>query len=240
MELVRELRAFLRAALYAPVPRDHTESDAAYRRRRVVATATLVVGALVLAWTLRIEPGDPAFYAGSIALGVVWMAGSFVSGTLHLGFANTRAGNRYARPWVQSLALGSLLVAVFVAGALVVGQVPFLRRPIDDLLDHARFGSLAAVAVITAFNGVAEELFFRGGLYAAIGRHHAVAISTIVYAAVTAGAGNPWLVLAAAALGLVTGLQRRVTGGVLGPIITHVMWSGSMLFLLPPIMEALR
>ena len=34
-------------------------------------------------------------------------------------------------------------------------------------------------------------------------------------------------------LGCVTGLQRRVTGGILGPIITHLTWSLGMLFLLP-------
>ena len=46
-------------------------------------------------------------------------------------------------------------------------------------------------------------------------------------------AGIPLLVLAAAILGLVVGLQRRVTGGILGPTITHLTWSLGMLFLLP-------
>jgi uncharacterized protein len=34
-------------------------------------------------------------------------------------------------------------------------------------------------------------------------------------------------------LGLVVGLQRRASGGILGPILTHCTWSLSMLFLLP-------
>ena len=34
-------------------------------------------------------------------------------------------------------------------------------------------------------------------------------------------------------LGVVVGLQRRASGGILGPILTHVTWSVSMLFLLP-------
>ena len=55
---------------------------------------------------------------------------------------------------------------------------------------------------------------------------------------VTAAAGIPLLVLAAALLGLVVGLQRRVTGGILGPIITHLTWSLGMLFLLPPVLNA--
>ena len=39
-------------------------------------------------------------------------------------------------------------------------------------------------------------------------------------------------------LGLVVGLQRRVTGGILGPIVTHLTWSLGMLFLLPHALSA--
>ena len=139
---------------------------------------------------------------------------------------------------MQSLALGVLLLAVFLAGAVVVARIPFLREPVDELLDHAQFGSLALVAVITAVNGVAEELYFRGALYAGVGRRHAVLVTTVVYALVVATSGIPLLILAAAIVGLVVGLQRRVTGGILGPIITHLTWSLGMLFLLPPTLGA--
>jgi membrane protease YdiL (CAAX protease family) len=47
--------------------------------------------------------------------------------------------------------------------------------------------------------------------------------------------GNPRLVFAAATLGLVLGLQRRASGGVLAPILTHITWSTLMLFVLPPL-----
>jgi membrane protease YdiL (CAAX protease family) len=234
---VAELRAFARAALVTPVPRDHTESDAAFRRRRVVALVTLVVGAVLLTLALRIEPGDNLFYLATLALAVVWAVGAFASGPLHLGRAHTRAGAGLARPVVQSLSLGALLLAVFLVGGFVVARVPWLGDPVRELLDHARLGSLALVAVITAVNGVAEELYFRGALYAAVGRRHAVLVTTVVYALTTVGAGIPLLVLAAAALGLLTGLQRRVTGGVLGPIITHLTWSLGMLFLLPVVLS---
>ena len=114
-----------------------------------------------------------------------------------------------------------------------------LKSAIDDVLDHARYASLWVVALITLVNGVAEELFFRGAVFAAIGRGRAVAWSTLLYAAATLASGNGMLVFAAVVLGLVVGLQRRVTGGVLAPIITHVTWSMSMLFLLPPLFRAL-
>ena len=63
-------------------------------------------------------------------------------------------------------------------------------------------------------------------------------ISTLVYTLVTAAAGIPLLVLAAALLGVVAGLQRRVTGGMLGPVVTHLTWSLGMLFLLPVVLDA--
>jgi ABC-type multidrug transport system permease subunit len=50
--------------------------------------------------------------------------------------------------------------------------------------------------------------------------------------------GIPLLVLAAVIVGLVVGLQRRVTGGILGPIVTHLTWSLGMLFLLPHALSA--
>lgn len=228
-----ELGRFARAALVDPVPRDHRESPAAIRRRQVVVLATLVVGFALLTWALRTPPGSSAFYVATLALAAVWVAGAVASGPLHLGRARTRTGRIDARPVVQPVVLGVALLLVFLAGALVVGRIPLLRGPVEELLDHARFGSLLAVALITAVNGVAEELFFRGALYAALTRHP-VAVSTIAYTLSTVGTGVPLLVLAAAALGLVTGLQRRVTGGILAPMITHVVWSLGMLLLLPP------
>lgn len=231
-----ELRRFFLAALVVPVPRDHSEPDPAFRRRRVVAGATLVVGLAVSAWALRIPPGDDQFYPATFALAGVWAVGALLSGPLHLGRAHPRGGEGPSRPVVQSLVLGLLLLAVFLVGALVVARVPALREPVDGLLDHARFGSLPVVAVITAVNGIAEELFYRGALFAAVGRRHAVLVTTTLYAVVSAGSGIPLLVLAAAILGLVVGLQRRVTGGILGPTITHLTWSLGMLFLLPPVL----
>ena len=89
--------------------------------------------------------------------------------------------------------------------------------------------------MITLVNGVAEELFFRGALFAAIGEWHPVLISTVLYASATIAGGNPVLVFAALVLGTVVALQRRASGGLLAPILTHITWSLSMLLVLPPI-----
>ncbi len=235
---VAELRAFVNAALIQKVDRDHRDPDDVFRRRQVVVAVTFVVGTAVLAWALRITPGDPLFYVATLGLAAVWIVGALLSGPLHAGMGRTRRGEQ-TRPVVQSLALGALLLAVFLLGALVVARIPLLREPVDQLLDHARFGSFAAVLAITFLNGVVEEIYFRGALYAAIPRHP-VALTTVLYALTTVGSGVPLLVFAAAVIGVVTGLQRRVTGGFLGPIITHVVWSTGMLVLLPPALSLTR
>lgn len=240
MNPLTELRAFLTAALVTKVPRDRRDPPAVLRRRRVVSALTLLAGAALLGWSLSLRPGDPLFYLGTAALALTWVVGAALSGPLHLGRAHTRAGTAYARPVVQSLALGILLLGIFLAGAFLVARVPSLRWPVDDLLDHARVGSLALVLLLTVVNGIAEELFFRGALYAAVPERWTVAATTVVYALTTVVAGVPLLVLAAACLGLVCGLQRRVTGGVLGPVITHITWSTGMLLLLPPLLTTLR
>ncbi|NUR15219.1 MAG: CPBP family intramembrane metalloprotease [Dermatophilaceae bacterium] len=235
---VAELRAFVNAALIQKVDRDHRDPDDVFHRRQVVVALTFVLGSAVLAWALRITPGDPLFYVATLALAAVWIVGALLSGPLHAGMGRTRRGEQ-TRPVVQSLALGALLLAVFLLGALVVARIPLLREPVDQLLDHARFGSFAAVLAITFLNGVVEEIYFRGALYAAIPRHP-VALTTVLYALTTVGSGVPLLVFAAAVIGVVTGLQRRVTGGFLGPIITHVVWSTGMLVLLPPALSLTR
>jgi hypothetical protein len=204
-----------------------------------VAAVTLLVGGTALAMTLRATSGDPAFFRLGFALAGVWAVGALCSGPLHLGSAHTRAGG-VARPVVQSLALAVLLLVVFLAGAVVVAQLPLLRDPVLSLFDHARTGPLPLVVALTVVNGVAEELFFRGALQSALPAEHAVSGTTALYTLTTVGSGVPLLIPAALALGLVTALQRRVTGGILGPAITHVTWSTGMLLLLPPILNLAR
>jgi uncharacterized protein len=47
--------------------------------------------------------------------------------------------------------------------------------------------------------------------------------------------GNLMLAFAALVLGTVVGMERRASGGVLAPILTHVTWSTTMLLVLPAI-----
>lgn len=206
------------------------------RRRLLVVVVTLVVGMSVSAWALRIPAGDARFYPATALLAAVWLTGAFASGPIRVGREPFRRG----RPVLSSVLTAAALAVVFCAAAVVVARIEPLRDPVDELLAHATLGNLAAVALLTALNGVAEECFHRGAVYSATNRIHPVVVSTVVYAAATAASGIPLLVVAAVVLGLVTAVQRRCTGGVLGPIITHVTWSMVMLFALAPILDAAR
>lgn len=232
----RELRGFATGALWRPVGRQQGDEGRAVVRRRVVAATTFVVGVALVTLTLRIRPGDPLFYPVGIALAAVWTAGAFLSGPVGVGRIVARRG-RTVVPVLQPFVVGLVLLALFLAGAAMVAVVPLLREPVEGLLDKARYASLPVVWAITAVNGVAEELFFRGALQPAIPARYAVPVTTLLYTATTVGSGVPLLTLAAFLLGMVTCLQRRMTGGVLAPVITHVTWSTGMLFLLPSVLD---
>jgi len=166
------------------------------------------------------------FYLSTLGLATVWTVGAFLSGPLHLG--RTTKG----RPILMPVVYAALLAGLFVVGGLVVRQVPALEAQVRHVLDHADEGSVPLLVVITALNGVAEELFFRGALYAATTRYPVI-VTTLAYAAATLATGNVMLAFAALLLGALVGLERRATGGIQAPIITHVVWSVSMLYLLP-------
>lgn len=220
-------------ALIDKVDRDHQEPDERFRRRRVVIVIVLVIGAVLLGFSLAARPGDTVFYLLTFALAVTWAVGGFASGPLHLGYIPFRGAMR--RPILTGITLGFTAAAVFIAGALVVRQIPPLHDYVENVLAHARFGSMGLVTLVTVLNGIAEEIFFRGGLYAAIGRRYPVPISTAIYAIATLATGNPMLVFAAVTLGFVLAAQRRASGGIIGPVLTHVTWSLVLLFALPPL-----
>lgn len=223
----------VRRTLWDPAPRDHHETAAALRRRQRVAGVTVLVGVVVLGVSLRIRPGNPWFYAATLVLAVVWTVGAFASGPLHLG-RTWRGREPGPRPVLVPLVYGALLSVVFLAGALAIRQVPALDHQVGHVLDHVDQGSLLLLAVLTALNGLAEELFFRGALYAATPRLP-VTVTSTVYVVATLATGNAMLALAAVLLGILVGLERRATGGIQAPIITHVVWSLTMLLALPVI-----
>jgi len=219
------------AATNVAVP--YQEWPSIIRRRRLMVCVVLVAGAVLLGISLRSKPGGDPFYWLTVALAATWTAGAFLSGPLHLGGISWRGRNQ--RPVITGTTVGLLLGAVFVAGGLVAREIPPVAERITRVLQYADFGPLWIIVGITMINGVAEELFFRGALCTALGDFHPVAISTLLYIITTAASGNPMLGFAALILGTVCALERRATGGVLAPVLTHLVWGLIMVLALPPL-----
>jgi len=212
-------------------PRDEPRSMVI--RRRVVVGVVLVLGAVLLGISLNQNPGDPAFYWLTLGLAAVWAIGARLSGPLHLGHLRFRTRSR--RPVLTGTFIGLLVGGAFIVGGLVARQIPPVRDYIVQVLEFANYGPLLLVVFITVVNGVAEEMFFRGALYSALGSFQPVLVSTLVYVVAVSAAGNPMLGFAGLILGYVCAYERRMTGGVLAPMLTHFFWGLVMVLALPPI-----
>lgn len=209
------------------------EPPSIVRRRRIVVAIVLVLGAAALGLALRCHPGEASFYWLTLALAGVWALGAFASGPLHLGGVCWRGRNQ--RPVISGTVIGLLLGAVFVLGGLIAREIPAVSELITRVLQYTDQGSWRLTMAIALLGGIAEELFYRGALYTALGRHHPLLISTAVYVVATMASGNPMLAFAAIILGTVCALERRATGGVLAPILTHFVWTLVVLLALPPL-----
>jgi membrane protease YdiL (CAAX protease family) len=211
----------------------HNEPPSMVRRRRIIVVVVLVIGATLLGVSLTRTPGSTSFYLLTVALAAVWAVGARLSGPLHMGSVKFRGRNR--RPVITGTAIGVLLGGVFIVGGVVAREIGPVRDYIVAVLDYANYGALWLVVLITVVNGLAEEMFFRGALYSSLGKYHPEIVSTIVYALAVSAAGNPMLGFAGIVLGGVCAYERRITGGVLAPMLTHFFWGLVMVLALPPL-----
>lgn len=212
--------------------------DTALGRSRLISAVTLVVGAIVLGWSLSIEPGASLFYGATALLALVWIVGALLARGI-LGHPLHRVvgqGRDGARDLALGLVTGLALGGIFLVGALVLARIPALRAPVETLLAHADQGIFVVVLALTLLNGYAEELFFRGALFDALPGHGArlpIIVTSVVYTVVTAAAGIWMLAVAGLVLGLVCAVLRARTGGTSAAIVCHLTWSLIMIFLLP-------
>jgi membrane protease YdiL (CAAX protease family) len=216
----------------------HNEGPATIRRRRIFVAIFVVGGFVLLGYSLRLPPGDPAFYWFTMGLAAWWTVGAFVSGPVHLGRICFRGRNQ--RPVITGTAIGLVLGGAFVVGGLVAREIPAVRDYIVQVLEFANQGSLPVIVAITVINGLAEEIFFRGSMYSSLGKRNngwfAFIVTTLVYVVVTGvSTQNPMLAFAAIILGTICAFERRATGGVLAPMLTHFFWGLVMVLALPPI-----
>ena len=234
----RRARRLLEARLPLPithvVPVERPETAAVVRRRRRVVTGVSVLGTGLLGLSLSTKPDSRAFYAMTAVVATTWTVGGVVSGPLHLGWIQSR-DQHLRRPVLTPVATGVAAFGFFYAAALVAKRIPVLDRAIGNVLQFADEGQGPLVVATTLANGLGEEIFFRGAMYAAFDPRHAVVASTAVYTLTTASTRNPALMLAAAVMGTLFGLQRRASGGLQAPVLTHLTWSTLMVRYLPPL-----
>lgn len=221
-------------------PAAHDGASARSRISMIFVLVTFVVGSICLAATLRMDQDARWFPAAALGVAAIWCVGSVLAaggswpplvGVGRDDPARAAALRRVAR---QGLLTGAVLAVIFCAGALITQHIPPLADQGRAVLAFAGGGSALGLITVTTFlSGIAEEVFFRGALYEALPAHRQLLGSVVAYTAATLLSGNVLLAFAAAVLGLITGLQRRATGGILAPAITHVTWSMVMLHALP-------
>ena len=166
-----------------------------------------------------------------------WM--SLVTAMLVLGSISSTCyplGYRLLVDGALGGSISQVILGVLVVGGLIAREIPVVAELITRLLHYTDQGSWRLTMAVALLAAVGEELFYRGALYTALARHHPLLISTVIYAIATlASSRNPMLAFAAIILGTVCALERRATGGVLAPILTHFVWTLVVLLALPPL-----
>lgn len=198
------------------------------QRARVIVVVTMILGAMLLAATINVERSSALFVVAGLALAMVWTLGFWLASG-----GQPNVTTRLAPEAAAGIAIGGTMFGVFVAGAWLAGRIDILQGPIDDILQRADQQALAWVIVLAAANAVAEELFFRGALMDAFSPHRAVVSSAVLYVIVTAAGANVALAIAAAVMGPVFAIERRVSGALIAPIATHLTWSLLMILAFP-------
>lgn len=199
-------------------------TNAGQQRRRRVIAGTLAAGTGLLGASLATEPGSRRFYGLTAGVAGAWIGGGIASGPLPRG----------ARETAIPVFTGAAAFGLFYGGAKVARHIPVLNRAISSIFRYSDQGSERLVLLTALVNGMAEEVFFRGGVYAAVGAHP-LARTTAVYALSTCATRNPALVLASGLMGTLFAWQRQRSGGIQAPILTHITWSTLMLRYLPPL-----
>ena len=198
-----------------------------------------LTGTGLLGASLSTTPASRQFYVLTFSAAGTWLVGGLAIEPLDwnsLRGTKRTFGSLVAVPVLT----GAAAFGVFLGAALVARQIPVLNEALMSVFDYAERGADSWVLATTLANGVAEEVFFRGALFTALPSPHPVAASTAVYMLATSATRNPALVVAAGVMGTVFAAQRRASGGLLAPMLTHVTWSALMVRFLPALFRRRR
>lgn len=135
------------------------------------------------------------------------------------------------------LSTGALMTALtYPAYAVGVRLVPSLAGAVEA--EYADTGiahnlSLLPALVVIVF---AEEVLWRGSLVALMPKakvHEKALLSVLLYTACQTAHGSTVVVLVAAACGMVWVLLRLLTGSLIAPLLSHLVWTLTVMVLLP-------
>lgn len=193
------------------------------RPGNVVVVASVAVAAFGLALWLR-------------GAANVWLT-TGIAGALCIGLAGWSGGDslltrfRGGRtPWIRGILAGlAMSIATWAlypwASALMPGLAVEVERLYSQLQDPP--GPVLALPVI-ALVVLAEELVWRGVVFEALEHHlpvgSAIVIAASAYAVPQLASGSWVLVALALGCGLVWTVQRRISGGLVVPTLTHLTW----------------
>jgi membrane protease YdiL (CAAX protease family) len=219
----------LRNFFDAPVEPQVAQDPSVVCRRRRVVTATLVVGTAILGGTLAAPANSALFYALGLLAAVTWIIGALLSGPIPI--RQIRAIPRRLEI-AAALLLAAALFSAFLAAKLLAEHLPLVSGGVASVLATADAGPRVSVLTIALLNGIGEEMLFRGSLQSSFTKHAALWTAAI-YTLVTIATLNAALVVTALVMGAVFSAERRASGGILAPILTHLTWSTLILLLLP-------
>ncbi len=197
-----------------------------------MADATVLalgVGAAVVGWWYLFRLPPEGLWPRTWVVGVALAAWSLVA--LAVGDRLTTAvGPVEAETVLAGLGVGGAwLVATHVGHLVLCRLLPGFLEQVTDLYalrEGDRVRDMVAPVVVLA---TAEELFFRG----VVQGHLGLAGSVAVYTAVQLVAGRWALTLAAALGGAVWGVLAWWTGGLVAPVLAHVLWTSALAFAWP-------
>jgi membrane protease YdiL (CAAX protease family) len=189
--------------------------------------------------------------------GGLWLVGAFASRAVGLWFGvgtaavllgvlavvlerrSLRALFRVdGRAVVAGLAMGAFMTAAtYALYGPVTRAVPAIGRDVAGL--YATFGAspLTHTALLLPIPILGEELVWRGLVQSALARRvgpvAAAVLGALAYAAAHGPVGSVSLTLACLGCGLCWGALRAFTGGLLAPLIAHLLWDFAVLLVWP-------
>jgi len=130
-----------------------------------------------------------------------------------------------------SLALGVLTaVCTVLLGLVVYRLAPVMREISDEIAPRIIDGvPVRDLMLLSLFSGVGEEAFFRGAMQPEFG----IVVASIVFGLVHIGPDRRYLVWTAWAVfaGFLFGALYIATGGILAPVIAHVLHNAATFLL---------